>query len=177
MLIVDNDKLSAILRLFEIDDEILSAKELLRWDCDADKQDEDDNEISGVNEDIAYKTGAVLAAAHNISEKFDCHVPNRVIFDPFTGNDLFDFEEFRKTEPELPEESLILFRIICESYDKKMKLLEPLKGRARYAVQGDISDCTPIYATTAASVYSTTTAAKTAFFSVTLSCRAGLKRI
>lgn len=100
-----------------------------------------DNEIKTVNEVIAFKTGAVLAAMHNISEKYDCHVPNKVIFDPFAKNDLFSFSEFEKMKTELYEAFPMIFTSICDIYNEKMKILEPLKCRERYAVQGDISDC------------------------------------
>ncbi|MDE7299474.1 MAG: hypothetical protein K2N94_11690 [Lachnospiraceae bacterium] len=101
-----------------------------------------ENEITAVDEQIAQKTGSLLAMTHNISEQFDFHIENPVIFDPFNDwNDLFDFESFYELAPHFASDDKVLFERICDAYHAKKKLLEPLRQRKRYAVQGDLSDC------------------------------------
>ena len=50
-------------------------------------------ELHTVDEDIAKKTGSLLARMHNIAEQADFHVQNDVLFDPLKRNDLFSFED------------------------------------------------------------------------------------
>lgn len=100
-----------------------------------------ENEIKVVDAAIAEKTGELLARMHDISEKKELHVSNKVLFDPFSTNDLFDFEAFQSLEPDLNENNIILFHHIIQTYQTYMEILAPLKKQPRYAVQGDISDC------------------------------------
>ncbi len=100
-----------------------------------------ENEIKAVDPAIAEKTGALLAKMHNISEEKDLHVQNGVLFDPFSANELFDFEAFRSVEPALGEDEEILFHKIVRKYNAYMDVLAPLKKEPKYAVQGDISNC------------------------------------
>ena len=89
----------------------------------------------------AEQTGALLARTHRIAETLDLHVANRVLFDPFAENDLFDVEGFRSVGPALSGEDKVLFDRILAKYDAVMDRLAPLRQAPRYAVQGDISDC------------------------------------
>lgn len=100
-----------------------------------------ENEIKAVDAIIAEKTGKLLAKMHNISEKQDLHVCNRVLFDPFAANDLFDFESFLLLEPALGDNERALFHKIVQKYHAYMEILAPLKRQPKYAVQGDISNC------------------------------------
>lgn len=100
-----------------------------------------ENEIKIVDAVTAEKTGKLLAKMHQISEERDLHVSNQVLFDPFSKNDLFDFESFQSLEPDLSEDHRAAFRRILQTYHAYMDILDPLKRQPRYAVQGDISDC------------------------------------
>ncbi len=100
-----------------------------------------DNEIKVVDEAIAQKTGKLLAKTHNISEQYDLHVENDVLFDPFKHNDLFAFDAFLSLEHSLTGKAKALFNLIIEKYNTYMEILVPLTQRRKYAVQGDISDC------------------------------------
>ena len=100
-----------------------------------------ENEIKLVNASIAQKTGELLAKTHSIAEKEKLLVPNGVLFNPFTDNDLFDYEAFLTIGPGLERENKVLFAQIADKYHAYMDILAPLKERPAYAVQGDISDC------------------------------------
>lgn len=100
-----------------------------------------ENEIKVVDESVAKKTGALLAKMHTISEDNNLHVCNKVLFDPFEDNDLFDFETFHSLESTFENEDKELFDKIVNKYNVYMEILSPLKKYPRYAVQGDISDC------------------------------------
>ncbi len=101
-----------------------------------------ENEIKAVDPVIAGKTGELLARMHSISEKKDLHVCNKVLFDPFAANDLFDFESFMLLESGLVhDDERVLFHRIVQKYNAYMEVLTPLKRQPRYAVQGDISNC------------------------------------
>ncbi len=100
-----------------------------------------DGELQCVTAEAAEKTGRLLARSHNISEAYDFHVNNAVLFDPFTDNDLYKYEEFRSVGFGLPKDSMDLFHKITERYDAYMRMLSPLREEPRYAVQGDISNC------------------------------------
>lgn len=100
-----------------------------------------EHEIKTVDPAIAWKTGEMLAKMHNISEQNDLHVPNQVLFDPFTKNDLFDFGAFASLESLIGEREKPLFNQIVERYSVCMAVLAPLSKQPRYAVQGDISNC------------------------------------
>lgn len=103
-------------------------------------------ELKIVDEEIAEKTGKLLAQTHNISEKFDFHVEGNVLFDPFNENELFSIEGFldafkivKKNNLSLNKKSM--FNKIIDKYNSYMDILSPLKSEPRYAVQGDISSC------------------------------------
>ena len=100
-----------------------------------------ENEIKVVDAITAEKTGELLAKMHNISEERNLHVDNRVLFDPFAANDLFDYEAFKSLESALDDNEKMLFDSIVQKYNAYMDVLAPLKKQPRYAVQGDISDC------------------------------------
>jgi len=99
------------------------------------------NEIKAVDTTIAEKTGALLAKMHCIAEEHDLHVQNAVLFDPFSENDLFDFEFFLSLKSAFDGAERTLFDQIVQKYHAYMDVLSPLKERPRYAVQGDISNC------------------------------------
>lgn len=100
-----------------------------------------ENEIKVVDSSIAKKTGALLAKMHSIAEDNNLHVYNKVLFDPFEQNELFDFETFKSLESTLKNENKVLFDKIVNKYNTYMEILSPLKKYPRYAVQGDISEC------------------------------------
>ena len=99
-----------------------------------------ETEIKVVDEVIAKKTGELLAKTHIIAEHHNLHIENNVLFNPFTHNDLFDFDAFLTLENCLNGEDEVLFRKIVSKYNSYMLLLEPLKKYPQYAVQGDISE-------------------------------------
>lgn len=100
-----------------------------------------ENEVKVVDSDIARKTGELLAKTHTIAEQHALHVDNDVLFDPFSSNDLFDYEAFLSIGPSLSGSSRQLFDRIVERYHVCMQVLAPLRAYPKYAVQGDISDC------------------------------------
>ena len=100
-----------------------------------------DGELKYVTPEIAEQTGRLLAQTHSISEQHDFHVNNAVLFDPFTKNDLFNFNAFQSIARDLPDGSLPLYQKITNKYREYMWILSPLQSQPRYAVQGDISDC------------------------------------
>lgn len=100
-----------------------------------------DGEVTAVDEKIAYMTGELLAQMHNVSEKMNLHVYDKVLFNPLLPNDLFDISIFsgnkeilRSIEPSLYDE----IEAITDSYLRKIEIF---KDEAQYAVQGDISLC------------------------------------
>lgn len=95
-------------------------------------------QVRAVTPDIAFKTGAMLAKSHNISEERDCHVDCPVLFDPLGENDLFSFAEFKKFTTYFPEENELWARTE-RVYAAYMGELSRMKSRKRYAVQGDVS--------------------------------------
>lgn len=100
-----------------------------------------ENEIKTVDASIAEKTGVLLAKMHTISEENNLHVHNKVLFDPFDYNELFDFKTFMSLESTLEDGDKVLFDKIVNKYNDYMKILSQLKNHPRYAVQGDISNC------------------------------------
>lgn len=100
-----------------------------------------DNEIGCVDASVAESTGELLARMHNISEKYNCHVDAKVLFDPMTRNELFGFEEFKSFEDKLIAAEPDLYNSIIDKYDEYMKIISAVCNEPRYAVQGDISLC------------------------------------
>lgn len=100
-----------------------------------------ENEIKAVDAATAEKTGALLAKMHRAAEENDLHVHNKVLFDPFSSNDLFDFESFQSLKSALCGTQRALFDQIVQTYKAYMDILSPLKEQPKYAVQGDISNC------------------------------------
>lgn len=84
---------------------------------------------------------------HILSESLDLHVNHRVLFDPMERNELFDFEAFLSVQDALDGDDRMRFDRIAGRYRAAMALLSPLKIAARFAVQGDVSDCN-LYRTT-----------------------------
>ena len=101
-----------------------------------------EGEIKSVNSDIAYKSGILLAQTHNISESGNCHVNFRVLFNPLEENDLFfTLREFREITEDLSSEYNAMKEKILNEYERRMEQLKPMEKYARFAVQGDFSDC------------------------------------
>jgi len=100
-----------------------------------------ENEVREVTVDTAEKMGRLLARMHQIAERENLHVHGSVLFDPFTRNDLFDFDSVKALENELHGEEKILLDRILETHTNYMEKLKPVKLAPRYAVQGDISEC------------------------------------
>lgn len=101
-----------------------------------------DGEIMAIDGDIAEKTGALLARTHNIAQRDDMHVNCPVLFDVFAEwNDLFSFSMLKELRGKFAGEDAARFERICGEYRRRMAALDVLRGRRRYAVQGDISQC------------------------------------
>lgn len=100
-----------------------------------------DGEIKYVNAEIAEMTGALLARMHNISEINSAHVQNRVLFDPLSENDLFDFSLLKENEQYLNSVDSNTLREIISLKNECLAAISPLEKEGRYAVQGDISEC------------------------------------
>lgn len=101
----------------------------------------EENEIKIVDTTVAKKTGELMAKTHDIAERNNLHVKNRVLFNPFEKNDLFAFDDFMSLENALYGEDKALFDRIAEKYNSYMEILAPLKKYPKYAVQGDMSCC------------------------------------
>lgn len=100
-----------------------------------------DGEVKAVDEKIARMTGVLLAQMHNVSEKMNLHVYDKVMFNPLLRNELFDISVFsenkeilRAIEPSLCDE----IESITDIYLRKIEIF---KEETQYAVQRDISLC------------------------------------
>ena len=98
-------------------------------------------ELCSVDVDTAEKIGKLLAKTHNIAEANNFHVENKVLFDPFTDNDLFCVTDFLSHAEELVHIDKSLYEKIAKKYGEYMKKLSIICNEPRYAVQGDISEC------------------------------------
>ena len=98
-------------------------------------------ELHTVDEDIAKKTGSLLARMHNIAEQADFHVQNDVLFDPLKRNDLFSFEDFKLNKDFLVTLDEALYKSIVLEHAHVFQKVRIFENEPRYAVQGDISDC------------------------------------
>ncbi|MBR4435758.1 MAG: phosphotransferase [Clostridia bacterium] len=94
-----------------------------------------------VDEAAAEKTGELLARMHNIAEAVNAHIANKVLFDPLQKNDLFDFGVFDSNKEYLMQVDKALYEAIVSKTKAHFDYLEAFAPAARYAVQGDISDC------------------------------------
>ncbi len=104
-------------------------------------EDYQPGEIKFINAEISEKIGRLLAKTHNVSEEDDCHIENRVLFDPFSENELFHAIDFIKLRFMIDDKNIGQFDRICKKYYKRMEALSPLQNNRKYAVQGDISNC------------------------------------
>lgn len=98
-------------------------------------------ELREVSDEIAQKTGGLLARMHNIAQAGACHVPGGVLFDPLHENDLFSFAAFRRHEAFLRSVDEALYRGIAEEYHALLQRIRVFENEPKYAVQGDISNC------------------------------------
>lgn len=98
-------------------------------------------EIHAVSEEIAEKTGRLLAEMHNIAEAGAFHVQNDVMFDPLSKNDLFSFQAFQKQKDFMLSVDEPLYKDIVKGYHNLFQKICVFKNEPRYAVQGDISVC------------------------------------
>lgn len=98
-------------------------------------------EIHAVNEEIAEKTGRLLAQMHNIAESADFHVQNSVLFNPLNENELFSFQGFQKQKDYMLSVDEPLYNNIVKEYDRLLQRIRIFENEPRYAVQGDISNC------------------------------------
>lgn len=98
-------------------------------------------EIHVVSEEIAEKTGRLLAQMHNIAEAGKFHVQNGVLFDPLSKNDLFSFQDFQKQKDFMISVDEPLYKDIVKEYHRLFQKICVFGNEPRYAVQGDISDC------------------------------------
>lgn len=100
-----------------------------------------DGELHTVDEDIAEKTGRLLARMHNIAEEADFHVKNDVLFDPLRRNDLFSFQDFETQKNFLSALDETLYNNIVQEHAIVFQKIRIFENEPRYAVQGDISNC------------------------------------
>ena len=100
-----------------------------------------DGELHTVDENIAEKTGRLLARMHNIAEEADFHVENDVLFDPLRRNDLFSFQDFEAQKNFLLALDETLYNNIVQEHAIVFQKIRIFDNEPRYAVQGDISDC------------------------------------
>ena len=98
-------------------------------------------EIRTVDAETAEATGRLLAEMHSIAEKADYHVNNGVLFDPLKRNDLFSFEDFTAHRDQLIAIDSVLYHRIVQEHAVLLQQIAPFAKEARYAVQGDLSDC------------------------------------
>ena len=98
-----------------------------------------ENEVRSVDVETAEKMGALLARSHNVSEERKCHVPNRVLFDPFEDNELFYALDFLSLGDRMTGENLYHHRKIALEYQRIMAELEPLHLRPVH-VAGDAGE-------------------------------------
>lgn len=98
-------------------------------------------EIHAVTEEVAEKTGRLLAQMHNIAEAGELHVKNGVLFDPLSENDLFSFQDFQKQKDFMLSVDEPLYNDIVKEHDRLFQKIRVFENEPRYAVQGDISDC------------------------------------
>lgn len=98
-------------------------------------------EIRVVTEEIAEKTGALLARTHNIAEAADFHVRNGILFDPLGPNDLFSFQDFQEKKDFMVSLDASLYEEIAAQYECLLQKIRIFEKQPKYAVQGDISDC------------------------------------
>ena len=98
-------------------------------------------EIHVVTEEIAEKTGGLLAQMHNIAEAAAYHVQNDVLFNPLSKNDLFSFHDFQKQKDIMQSVDESLYKDIVKEYDNLFQKISVFEKEPRYAVQGDISEC------------------------------------
>lgn len=117
-------------------------------------------EITCVDEEIAHKTGRLLARMHEIAETQQLHVDNQVLFNPFERNELFGYSTFCQLENDFYGADLELFQKIVVLYENYLTILEPLRLQPKYAVRG----------------YMTLIDAVTIICSVMSSCREYLKQ-
>lgn len=106
-----------------------------------------DGELHTVDEDIAEKTGRLLARMHNIAEDADVHVQNDVLFNPLSENDLFSFQDFEKQKDFMLSLDETLYKDIVKEHGCIFQKIRIFENEPKYAVQGDISDCN-LYQTT-----------------------------
>lgn len=99
-----------------------------------------ENELAVMDESRIVMLGSALAAMHSIAERDGCHLPGDTLFDPFSENDLFSFSAFDALCRTLPAAEKPLVREISARYRRRTAQLSPLRARARYAVQGDLSN-------------------------------------
>lgn len=100
-----------------------------------------DGQLQLVDKTAAGKTGELLARMHNIAEAANAHIANKVLFDPLQKNDLFDFGVFDSNKEYLMQVDKALYEAILSKTKEHFDYLEAFAPAARYAVQGDISDC------------------------------------
>ncbi len=98
-------------------------------------------ELHEVTEEIAEKTGRLLARTHNIAEAAGFHVQNDVLFDPLGENDLFSFQDFQEQKDFMLSVDEPLYKAIVKEHDGLFQKIRVFEHEPRYAVQGDISDC------------------------------------
>ena len=96
-------------------------------------------EIKEINSDIAYKIGELFGRIHNISERDNCHICNKTIFDVMGYNEVSGYEKFIElTKTGRLDKKLVT--AIQEKYQNHIAELEKIWHQLpRYATQGDIS--------------------------------------
>lgn len=96
-------------------------------------------EIKEINSDIAYKIGELFGRIHSISERDNCHICNKTIFDVMGYNEVSGYEKFIElTKTGKLDKRLVT--AIQEQYQYHITELEKIWHQLpRYATQGDVS--------------------------------------
>ncbi len=100
-----------------------------------------EGQLNFYDSEIAKAAGNLLAKTHNIAERTNFHVNNKVLFDPFKENDLFSVAEFKRHRERLMHREPDLYGSIMRQHEECISRISVLQNEPRYAVQGDLSDC------------------------------------
>ncbi|MGN0665227.1 MAG: hypothetical protein ACI4KF_01740 [Huintestinicola sp.] len=127
--------------IYQIDGHYANDYHINGYDVIVTIEDIYDGEVKAVDEKIARMTGVLLAEMHNVSEKMNLHVYDKVMFNPLLRNELFDITVFSENKEILREIEPSLYDEIESITDSYLRKIEIFKEETQYAVQGDISLC------------------------------------
>ena len=95
-----------------------------------------DGEVKAVDEKIARMTGVLLAQMHNVSEKMNLHVYDKVMFNPLLRNELFDISVFSENKENWRE------KVNCpeiESTESYLRKTETFMRKLQYGTRRYVS--------------------------------------